>query len=154
MTATRHSHDRQAATRESPDVRATARHYGALNLLAGLLGLVGPLVWENDDEGPVNVESGLFLGLIAVNGPHAALHALHGLHGLSASRDAESARRYMGLSAVFFAVFAAVGIRQFGFERGVHSIAGLAVDGWGNLGHLVLSAFGLWTLLGADEESG
>lgn len=154
MRSTRPSHDREAPTRESPGIRATARRYGALNALAGLLGLVGPLVWHNDDDGPINVESGLFLGLIAVNGRHAALHALHGLHGLRASRDAESARRYVGLSAAFFAVFAAVGIRRFGFERGVHSIAGLAVDGWGNLGHLALSAFGLWTLLGDDRESG
>lgn len=137
----------------SADIQSFTRKYGAFNALAGLIGLVGPLVLGNDDDGLVNTESGRFLGLVAVNGPHALLHAGHGLHGVFASRDPESARRYLRLSAAFFAIFAAVGWKRFGVEPGVHSIAGLAVDRWGNLGHTALSGIGLAALRRADSES-
>lgn len=129
-----------------------ARRFGALNLLVGLLGFVGPLV-RNDDDGLVNTAPGLFLGAVAVNGRHAALHVGYGLLGLAASRDAASARGYMGLGAAVFGTFAAVGWRVFGFERGVHLIAGFAVDWWGNLAHAVLAAFGLSVATGSDPGS-
>ncbi|MFB6140421.1 MAG: DUF4383 domain-containing protein [Halosimplex sp.] len=141
--------DRPPAAAGETDIRTVVRRYGAFNLVAGLVGLVGPLVWGNDDD-VINVRPGLFLGRIAVNGPHAALHALH---GLSASRNPETARRYMGLSGAFFALFAAVGIRSFGFERGVHDVAGLAVDGYGNAGHALLAAFSLAAVADGGEET-
>ncbi|MFC7140633.1 DUF4383 domain-containing protein [Halosimplex aquaticum] len=145
-TTVTHRDRRDSQPDEQPsDIRTTARRYGAFNLVAGALGLVGPLVWGNDDD-LINLGAGLFLGRIAVNSPHAALHAVHGLHGIRAGRDAESARRYMGVSGAFFALFAAVGIGKFGFERGVHHVAGLAVDGYGNAGHAVLSAFSVLAL--------
>ena len=59
----------------------------------------------------------------------------------------------MRFSAIFFGVFAAIGWRQFGFERGVHMIAGLAVDGWGNLDHILLSVFSLRTVIQSDSRS-
>ena len=62
-------------------------------------------------------------------------------------------RRHMGLNAAFFAALAAVGFRRFGFERGVHRMGPLAVDGWGNLGHIVISAFGLLAAIRSDAES-
>lgn len=102
----------------------------------------------NDDDGLVNTEPGLFLGTVAVNGPHALLHVLFGLAGLRASRDPDSARRYLLASGAFFGAFAAVGWRRFGFERGVHPIGIFAVDGWGNLGHAILSAIGWATAAG------
>lgn len=133
------------------DIRSVVRKAGAVHVLGGLLGLVGPAVWGNDDDF-VNVEPGLFFGRIAVNGPHALMHLLFGVLGVRASRDAGSARRYMGLNAAFFGVLAAVGLRRFGLERGVHRIGALAVDGWGNLGHVVISAFGLSAVLRSDAE--
>ena len=134
------------------EIQPVVQKFGAVHILGGLLGFVGPAVWGNDDDF-VNVEPGLFLGRVAVNGPHALLHVLFGVLGVRASRDAESARRYMGLNAVFFAALAAVGWRRFGFERGIHMMGGLAMDGWGNLGHGIISAFGLLALIRSDSEA-
>ena len=134
------------------EIRSVVQKFSAVHIFGGLLGFVGPAVWGNDDDF-VNVEPGLFLGRVAVNGPHALLHVLFGVLGIRASRDAESARRYMGLNAAFFGALAAVGWRRFGFERGIHMMGGLAMDGWGNLGHLVISAFGLLAVLRSDSEA-
>lgn len=131
--------ERGPRKRPDADVEAAAYRLGVINALAGLLGLVGPLVWYNDDDGLVNAEPGLFLGLVAVNGPHAVLHVLNGSVGVLAGRGHGTARRYLQFSGAFWGTFAAVGWRSFGFERGVHMIAGLAVDRWGNLGHALLS---------------
>lgn len=137
-------------TRRPSGNETAVRRFAVLHTFAGLLGLVGPAVEGNDDDGLVNTASGLFLGRVAVNGPHALLHVLVGLLGLRASRDADSARRYLLASSAFFGAFAAVGWRRFGFERGVHRIGVFAVDGWGNLGHAIISAAGL--LLGTRER--
>lgn len=120
-------------------VRSAAYTLGVLNALAGMLGLVGPLVWYNDDDGLVNTEPGLFLGLVAVNGRHALLHVLNGLVGVLVSWRPDSARRYLGVSGTFWGAFAAIGWRSFGFRRGIHALDGLAVDRWGNVGHTLLS---------------
>lgn len=146
-TRTRTDEPRRTTDDRPTEIQTIVRRFAALNVLAGLLGLVGPAVWGNDDDGLINTEPGLFLGVVAVNGPHALLHVLFGGLGLLASRDAELAHKHMKLNAAFFGTFAAVGLRRFGFERGVHMIAGLAVDGWGNLGHAVVSAFSLRTVL-------
>ena len=136
-------------TRRPSEDETVVRRFGALHIFAGLLGLVGPAV-EGNDDGLVNIAPGLFLGRVAVNGPHALLHVLVGLVGLRASRDADSARRYLLASSAFFGAFAAVGWRRFGFERGVHRIGVFAVDGWGNLGHTIISAASL--MLGTRER--
>ena len=150
-TRTRSGANRQTETDRSRDVARTVRRFGVVHVAAGLLGLVGPLVWGNDD-GLVNTESGLFLGEIAVNGPHALFHVVWGLLALGASDDEASARRHAGLSAAVFGALAAVGVRRFGFGRGVHRIWVFAVDGWGNLGHAIISALGLRTLIRSRKE--
>lgn len=146
-TRTRSEENRRTETGRSPGVAGAVRRFGVVHVIAGLLGLVGPLVWGNDDSGLVNTESGLFLGEIAVNGPHALFHVTWGLLALGASDDEASARRHAGLSAVVFGALAAVGIKRFGFQRGVHRIGAFAVDGWGNLGHAIISALGLRTVV-------
>lgn len=146
-----HGAKRRRKQKRSSQARSAVRRFGVLHTVAGLLGLVGPAVWENDDDGLVNIESGLFLGVVAVNGPHALLHVLWGLLGLRASREEDSARKHAKRSTVLFGVFAAIGWRKFGFERGVHYIAGLAVDGWGNLGHAIISVLGLRTVLRSQK---
>lgn len=134
--------DQNQGTRQPSEIETIVRKVGLLHLLGGLLGLFGPAVKGNDDRGLINTEPGLFLGVVAVNGPHALLHVLFGAIGLRASRNADTARRYLRVSSVFFGVFAAIGWQRFGFERGVHRIGIFAVDGWGNLGHTLLSVFG------------
>ncbi|NEU56778.1 DUF4383 domain-containing protein [Halorussus sp. MSC15.2] len=148
MTRTRSYSDaeRPERTERTPSVTDSVRRFGFVHAFAGLAGLVGPAV-EGNDDGLVNTEPGLFLGVVAVNGPHALFHLLWGLLGLSASRDEGSARRHALLSAVVFATLAAVGWRRFGFERGVHRIGVFAVDGWGNLGHAIVSVLGLRTAM-------
>lgn len=144
--------DRRTDAENGTEIRRTVRKFGALNVIAGLLTLFGPAV-EGTDDGLVNTGPGLFAGTVAVNPLHSSLHLLFGVLGVAASRDAESSRRYVGLSALLFGALAAVGIGRFGFERGVHEIAGLAVGGWGNFGHAVLSAFSLTTLVESESES-
>ena len=143
---------RYSADGQSFEIRSVVRKFAAVHIVGGLLGFVGPAVWGNDDD-LVNVKPGLFLGRVAVNGPHALLHVLFGVLGVRASRDAELARRYMGLNTTFFAALAAVGWRRFGFERGIHVMGGLAMDGWGNVGHAVISAFGLFAVIRSDSEA-
>ncbi|MFC6826762.1 DUF4383 domain-containing protein [Halopelagius fulvigenes] len=125
-----------------PHVQTVAREFAALNFAAGLLTMVGPTV-ENDDDGLVNTDPGLFLGAVAVNGRHSMLHVTYGAVGLLACRTEASARAYLGLGGVLFAGLFAAGWRAFGFERGVHLVMGMAMDGWGNLAHALLAAFGL-----------
>ena len=151
-TRTRPDEPRYAEDAQSFEIEPVVRKFGAVHILGGLLGFVGPAVWGNDDDF-LNVEPGLFLGRVAVNGPHALLHVVFGVLGVRASRDAASARRYMGLNAAFFGALAAVGFQRFGFERGVHMMGGFAMDGWGNLGHAVISAFGLLAVVRSDSES-
>lgn len=143
------SRSQHGKTGRSDDVEAVVRRFGAIHLFAGLLGLVGPAVWGNEDRGRITTDSGYFLGWIAVNGPHALMHVLIGLLGLGASREADSSRLYLLANGAFFGALAAVGWRRFGFERGVHPVGPLAVDGWGNLGHTIISAASL--LLGRRE---
>ena len=137
-----------------PSVESAVRRFGVGHVVPGSLGLVGPLVLGNDDDGLVNTDPGLFLGAVAVNGQHALLHVAAGVLGLLASRDREAARTYLGASAVFWSVFAVVGWRRFGFERGIHMIGGFAVDGWGNLGHSILSVLSLAALFEYGREAG
>ena len=144
MSRTATHQDQRRESSEQSSVESVVRRVGAIHVFAGLLGLLGPAVEGNDDRGLVNTEPGLFLGVVTVNGPHALLHVLAGAVGLRASRDADSARRYLRASSVFFGALAAVGWRRFGFERGVHRIGVLAVDGWGNLGHTIISAVSLY----------
>ena len=151
-TRTLHDEERRSHDAGSSGIQSAVRRFGTLNVLAGLLALVGPAVWGNDD-GLVNVEPGLFLGEVAVNGPHAVLHLLLGALGVGASRDAESARTWAEFGALFFGTFAAVGWRRFGFERGIHMIGSLAVDGWGNLGHAAISGYCLGLVAGFESES-
>lgn len=143
----------QMSNRRSSEIQTVVWKFGVLNILVGLLGLVGPAVKGNDDRGLINTKPGLFLGKVAVNGPHAVLHVLFGGLGLQASQDAASARRYLEFGAIFFGAFAAIGWRQFGLERGIHMIAGLAVDRWGNIGHILISAFSLLTVIQSDSQS-
>lgn len=124
-------------------VETAARRFSALNAAVGLLGFVGPAVWENDDEGLINTDPGLFLGEFAVNGPHALVHVVYGILGLVFVRDSASARRFMGFSAVFWGAMTAMGWRAFGLERGVHVVMGLAIDGWANVGHALFAVLGV-----------
>lgn len=133
-------------------VRDLVARFGVGHLVPGLLGLAGPLVWGNDDDGAINTDPGLFLGVVAVNGYHSLMHVAVGLAGLAASRDGDAARTYLGASAVLFSTLAAVGWRRFGFERGVHAMGPLAVDGWGNLGHTVLAGLSAAALAGARSD--
>jgi hypothetical protein len=142
----------QRADEVESHVQTVAREFGALNFAAGLLALVGPAV-ENDDAGLVNTEPGMFLSSVAVNGRHAAVHVIYGALGLVACRSEASSRSYMGLGSVLFAGLAAMGWRAFGFERGVHMVRGMAVDGWGNLAHALLSLFGLRYVAGSIRDS-
>lgn len=151
-TRTGFDEDRQRAYERPAAIQTVVRRFGVLHVLAGLLALLGP-VEGNDDRGLVNTEPGLFLGVVAVNGRHALLHILYGTLSVRAGRDAESARRFAGVGGVFFAALAAVGWRRFGFERGVHVVAGLAVDGWGNLGHALIAAFNFRTVLRSCSRS-
>lgn len=121
-------------------------------LSIGILGFVGPAVWGNDNDGFVNIEPGLFLGEFAINGRHSVLHVLVGLLGLQASRDPEAARQYMGFGTLFFGTFAAIGWREFGFERGVHMIGGFALDVWSNVAHTLLAAFSFLTAIKPDSQ--
>lgn len=143
--------ERRTTDGEPSEIQSVVRRFGAVHVFAGLLGLVGPAIEGNDDSGLINLKPGLFLGVVAVNAPHALLHVLFGVLGVKASRDAGSARRYTEFSAAFFGLFAAVGWRKFGFERGVHMIWGLAVDGWGNLGHVLISIVNLITAIESDS---
>ena len=136
----------------SSEIQPITRTFSLVHILGGVLGFVGPAVWGNDDDF-VNIKPGLFLGRVAVNGPHALVHVLFGVLGVRASRDAESARRYMGLNTVFFGVLAAVGWRRIGFERGIHTMGGLAMDEWGNPGHSVISALGFLAVIRSDSET-
>lgn len=134
------------------EIQSITQKFSLVHILGGLLGFVGPAVWGNDDDF-VNIKPGLFLGRVAVNGPHALLHVLFGVLGVRASWDAESAHRYMGFNAVFFAVLAAVGWHRIGFKQGIHMMGGLAMDGWGNLGHSVISALGFLAVIRSDSET-
>lgn len=142
----------QSAETGSFDVRSAARAFALLHLAGGLLTLFGP-VTNNDSESLVNSEPGLFLGLVAVNRRHSMVHLLLGTVGLVASRDATSARRYMCVGTLLFGTLAAVGWRRFGFESGIHMIAGIAVDRWGNIGHTLLSGMGLFAVLKSLMQS-
>jgi hypothetical protein len=151
-TARRTNRRRARRTGQSDDVETAARRFGALNLVAGLLGFVGPLVWGNDDD-LVNVAPGQFLGKIAVNGRHAAIHALYGALGLAMGRDEKSARRYMGLGALLFGVLSAAGWRSFAFEPGLHVMRGIAMDRWANVAHGVLAGICLSYTGRSDSDS-
>jgi hypothetical protein len=139
--------------RRPPGIRHLVGLFGALNVAGGLLGLLGPAVWENDDGGFVNWETGRFLGLVVVNGPHATLHLLTGVLGLRAASDAGSARRYVGLVTAFFGAMAATGWQRFGFDPGVHEMGPVALDRWANVGHALVALLGAWTLLRSGSES-
>lgn len=143
----------QTGVRQLSETQTVVRKFGILNLLGGLLGCVDPAVKDNDDGGLINTNPGLFLGIVAVNGPHALLHVLFGVLSLRASRGAESARKYMELSAIFFGAFAVIGWQRFGFERDIHMIAGLAVNGWENLTHILFFTFSLLTVIQSDSQS-
>lgn len=139
--------------RQLPSVDTAAKRFSAVNVVVGLLGFVGPVIWGNDDDGLINTEPGLFLGEFAINGPHALVHVIYGLLGLAFVRDTASARRFMGSSALFWGAMAAMGWRAFGLERGVHMVMGLAIDGWANVGHALFSVFGLtYTIWPQTEE--
>lgn len=141
-----------ATTRErrGSGIRRRVRLFGVSNVAAGLLGLLGPAVWDNDDDGLLNWEPGRFLGLVVVNGPHATLHLSTGLVGLLAGTGDRSSRRYVQLVAGFFGALAAAGVRRFGFEAGGHEIGPLAVDRWANVGHALVALLGAWTLLASE----
>lgn len=128
---------------DRPHVETLARQFGVGHVVPGLLGLAGPLVFANDDDGLVNTEPGLFLGVVAVNGYHALLHVAVGVLGLLSSRSSDASQTYLGASAVLFGTMAAAGWSRFGFERGIHVMGPFAVDGWGNLGHAMLAVLSL-----------
>lgn len=137
--------------RRRPGIRRLVGLFGALNVAGGLLGLLGPAVWENDDDGLLNWETGRFLGLVVVNGPHATLHLVTGVLGLRAARDAGSSRRYAGLVTAFFGAMAAMGWRRFGFDPGVHEMGPVALDRWANVGHALVALLGAWALLTTER---
>lgn len=157
MTEPRQRRERRAESRDGRRsepgslLLRLVRPYAAGHVAAGLLGLVGPLVEGNDDR-IVNVEPGLFLGAVAVNGRHAMLHVCYGLLGLPASRDRRTARGYLGLGAALFGALAAVGFRRAGFERGVHLVMGMAVDVWGTLAHAGLAALNLLAVVRSGDD--
>ena len=150
-TRTRSAEKRRTGDGQS-DVRTVARRFGALNVLAGLLGFANPAVEGDGDRGPIAVTPGLFLGVIAVNAGHDLFHLPVGALGLRASRDAGSSRRYQGFSAALFGLFSAVVWRRWGFDREIHTIGGVAINGWANLGHTLRSAYSFLAAIRADPR--
>ena len=65
-------------------------YVGWSNLIGGLLGFVGPLVFGNGDH-LVNIHAGKLLGISSINGPHALLHVAMGLWGILAARASHRA---------------------------------------------------------------
>jgi hypothetical protein len=65
-------------------------YVGWSNLIGGLLGFIGPLVFGSGDH-MVNIHTGKLLGITSINGPHALLHAAMGLWGILAARASHRA---------------------------------------------------------------
>ena len=101
----------------------------------------------HDDHGLVTAEPGLFAGVIAVNATHNLLHVAFGVLGVRASQDVGWSRRYVGLGAAFFGALAGLDWALFGFDRGLHTLEGVALNGWASLGHALLAAAGAYAAI-------
>lgn len=128
------------------------RRFGAMHVLAGLLTLVEPAVTDNDAMDSSTPNRGCsstssqstgdtryctWCSASSVWEPAGTQNWLAGVSGRTRSSPGVRRRR----------------LARFGSERGVHLIAGIAVDGWGNLGHTLLAAFSLVTLARTGSQS-
>ena len=130
-------------------IQKATLYFAIVNLIIGVAGFIGPLVIGNDD-GLININPGMLLGIVAINWLHATLHLTYGLLGLWAKSDAGRSRSYMGLGAVIFGLMAVMGILSFGFASGIYIIMGMAVDAQGNVIHIVWFLFTLAFFLRPD----
>ena len=130
-------------------IQKATLYFAIVNLVIGVAGYIGPLVIGNED-GLININPGMLLGLIAINWLHASLHLIYGLLGLWARSDSGRSRAYLGLGAVIFGVMAVMGILSFGFEPGIHLVMGMALDAQGNVIHILWFLFTLAFFLRPD----
>jgi uncharacterized protein DUF4383 len=130
-------------------VQKFALYFGFVNLLIGIVGFIGPLVFGGGG-GLINTGTGLILGVIAINPPHALLHLLYGLLGIVASRNDQWSIAWSWGVVVGFGLLALGGWLLYGFSPGIHDLASLAIDAQGNLLHSVWALLGLVAALQPD----
>lgn len=130
-------------------IQKAALYFAIVNLVIGVAGYIGPLVTGNDD-GLININPGMLLGLVAINWLHAGVHLIYGLLGLWARSEVGRSRAYMGVGVALFGVMALMGTLSFGFEPGIHMVMGMSIDAQGNVIHLIWFLFALVFLLRPD----
>ena len=100
-------------------VRQYATGMGAVFLLLGLAGFIGPLVQGSNGQA-FYTGSGLLLGLFAIDSVHNLVHLLFGIGGLFAGMTSWSASRvYAQVTGVIYALLFVVGLFTAGQNVGL-----------------------------------
>lgn len=90
--------------------RAFALVFGAIYVVVGVLGFIGPLVTGTGQESFIVTEGGKLLDVFWVNWFHNLVHLVTGVVGLVAAARTPSARMYSGVVGIIYAALFVVGL--------------------------------------------
>lgn len=130
-------------------IHRVATVFSLLSFVVGITGFIGPLVRGNRDR-YFNTRPGLQFGFMATNWFHSLTHALAGAVGFLPAVRAHYARSYVGALTGFFGLLAALGWLRTGSRRGVHMVAGMAVNRADNIINTIWASLGLLFTLMPD----
>lgn len=135
-----------------PIIPRTALYVGVFNLVLGVVGFIGPFV-TGGGAAPVNIETGLLFGVIAMNWAHALVHVVFGVYGIRARRTVDAATMYLWAVAIVFGALVALGLlAQAGVlvrrsADGMPLVVEVAVNAAANVLHVLLAAIGLGVVI-------
>jgi hypothetical protein len=90
--------------------RAFALVFGAIYVVVGVLGFIGPLVTGTGQESFIVTEGGKLLDIFWVNWFHNLAHLVIGVVGLVAAARTPSARMYASIVGIVYAALFVIGL--------------------------------------------
>jgi hypothetical protein len=145
--------DVERARRTAPERRniyeTGAMTIGVLSLIAGIAGFLSPFV-TGGGPGLINTGPGLLFNLFGINGMHAFAHLLIGILGIAMARQASSAKTFLWIVGVVFALLAIAGFATN--QPGIYNLLGMTVNHADHWLHTILALIGFGFLAAGSRD--
>jgi hypothetical protein len=122
-------------------IRKATFYFGIVNIVFGILALIGPFT-TNNRKNVVSSKPGRLFGFMANNWLHGVDHLGAGILGIFASRTRKASRWYMNGMGIGYGILALLGWNAVGTQPGIYRVLGFPIDWKVNIFHTIWAAIG------------